>query len=144
MGKQEDEERLIDPQWLLRARQRRIKFAVYVIVFFGVLSVIAWVALPFVKEKAEKINQELGSNVGRVEKDKRENAQQILSWVSWFRGFWLVIAIGCGAAILLAMTGKIDSLLPILIFAVFVVGAGAAVFTIYIFWLPTRTVLDNM
>ena len=140
----EKEEEFIDPGWLRRARARRGQFAVYVIILFGVLSGIAWVALPFVKKEAEKINQELGSNVGRIEKEKRENADQILSWVGWFRAFWLVIAIGCGAAILLAMTGKIDTFVPILNIAVLLIGVGAIAFTVYIFWLPTRSVLENM
>ena len=141
---EEDEEDLIDPGWLRRARARRVKFCIYVIVMFGVLSGIAWVALPMVHKQAEKINKELGSNVGGVEKEKRAQADEIIKWVNWFRFFWVFIAIGCVAAISLAFTGKIDGLVPILNLLVLAVGVGAIVFTVYIFWLPTRIVLENM
>lgn len=132
------EDKLIDPAWLVKARVDRKKFAIRVVIVFLILSVLAWWALPNLTARADEVSK-------MVRKATVPGQVKMLVWLAgWFKALWVAISIGCGAAILLAFTGKIDSLIPVLSMAVLLVGAGAIALTFYVFYAPTLIVLEGL
>jgi hypothetical protein len=136
------EDKLIDPGWLVKARKDRKRFALRVLLVFGILSVLAWWALPRLEEQVTQV---------AVLKAKKMPSGAVpwavgllASSAGLFKGFWVAIAIGCGAAIVLAMTGKVDTLLPVFNIGVLLVGAGAIALTFYVFYAPTLIVLEGL
>ena len=132
------EDQLIDPAWLVKARQDRKKFALRVVLVFVILSILAWWALPNLTARAEQV-----AKVSR--KATLPGHVQTLLWLAgWFKAIWVALAIGCGAAIVLAFTGKIDTLVPVLSMVVLLVGAGALGLTFYVFYAPTLILLEGI
>src|SRR5688572_4313346 len=97
------EDRLIDPAWLVKARQARKSFAVRVAIVFGILSVLAWWALP--RLEARKAVFEQARLLVKADAPEAPLPVKILVVSAGaFRVFWAGIAIGCGVAVLLAFT----------------------------------------
>jgi hypothetical protein len=136
------EDKLIDPGWLVKARKDRKRFALRVLLVFGILSVLAWWALPRLEEQVAQVAALKAKKMpsGGVPWAVGLLAQS----AGLFKGFWVAIAIGCGAAIVLAMTGKVDTLLPVFNIGVLLVGAGAIALTFYVFYAPTLIVLEGL
>jgi hypothetical protein len=137
------EDRLIDPSWLVKARQARKRFAIRVALVFGILSVLAWWALPRLEERKAVFD-----NARRLIKKESPEAplpvKILVLSAGVFKVFWAGIAIGCGAAILLAFTGKIDTFVPTLNLVVLLVGAGALALTFYVFYAPALLALEAL
>jgi hypothetical protein len=137
------EDRLIDPAWLVKARQARKSFAVRVAIVFGILSVLAWWALPRLEER-----KAVFENARRlIQKESPEAplpVKVLVHSAGVFKVFWGGIAIGCGAAVLLAFTGKIDTFVPMLNLAVLLVGAAALALTFYVFYAPALLALEAL
>ena len=132
------EDKLIDPAWLIKARQDRKKFALRVVIVFAILSILAWWALPNLTARAEEVSR-------MTRKASVPGHIQTLLWLAgWFKVLWGAIAIGCGAAVVLAFTGKIDTLIPVFSMAVLLVGAGAVGLTFYVFYAPTLILLEGI
>ena len=137
------EDRLIDPAWLVNARRARRTFAVRVAIVFGILSILAWWALPRLEER--KAVFETARLRARSNAPGAPLPVRILALSTGvFKVFWAGIAIGCGAAVLLAFTGKIDTLLPAVNFIVLVIGAAALALTFYVFYAPAFLALDAL
>jgi hypothetical protein len=136
-----DERQLIDPAWLVKARKDRKAFAVRVLIVFSVLSILAWWALPRLESQYGEFSR---SAMRKVSHSGTEPASiRLLSGLAgWFKVLWVAIAIGCGAGVLLAFTGKIDTLVPVLNIAVLLLGAGALGLTFYVFYAPTLLALE--
>jgi len=138
------EEKLIDPAWLVKARKNRKHFALRVLLVFGILSVLAWWALP----RLETQHLEITRSLVMKKKDPASGAPTTVRILAEsagiFKAFWVVIAIGCGAAVVIALTGKIDTLLPVFNIGVLLVGAGAIALTFYVFYAPTLLVLESL
>lgn len=131
------EEKFIDPQWLIRARKNRWKFVVSVVALFLLCTVLAFWVLPKMTALAREVALE-----GRGRAPAAE-VTQVLRLAGLFKLFWAAIALGCGAGILLALTGKIDNLLPVLNFVLLLVGVGAVAFTFYVYYTPALTLLEG-
>ena len=142
------EEKLIDPGWLIKARQRRKTFVLQLAVVFVLLTVLAWWILPTFAGKVEEIRKAVPVARGGKAKAEGEKlpamASLLISCVGVFKVFWAGIAIGCGAAGLLALTGKIDTLLPVLNWVVLAVGLGTVVLSFYILFLPMLTMVQRV
>lgn len=140
------EEKLIDPGWLIKARRRRTLFVVQLAVVFVLLTLLAWWILPTFSDKVEEIRKAVPS--ARAGKGKTQDLPSmvslLLSSVGLFKVFWAGIAIGCGAAGLLALTGKIDTLVPLLNWIVLAVGLGAVVLSFYVLFLPALTLVQRL
>ena len=138
------EDKLIDPAWLVKARVDRRKFAMRVAVVFLILSILAWWALP----RLETQHQVFSHALAQKKAPKTTAAPGVVSMLAGmagvFKGFWVAIAIGCGAAVALAFTGKIDSLIPVLNIAVLLLGAGGVALTFYVFYAPTLIALEGL
>ncbi len=132
------EDKLIDPAWLVKARVDRKKFAVRVVIVFAILSILAWWALPNLTVRATEVAKisRKASIPGHV--------QVLLGLAGWFKALWAAIAIGCGVAIGLAFTGKIDSLIPVLSIGVLLLGAGAIGLTFYVFYAPMLILVEGI
>ena len=135
------EDKLIDPSWLVKARKDRKKFAMRVLIVFGVLSILAWWALP---RLAEQYDQVASIHVKKGPPKTSGFVHFLATASGVFKGFWVAIAIGCAAAVVLAFTGKIDSLVPVLNIAVLLVGAGALGLTFYVFYAPTLIMIEGL
>ena len=133
------EDKLIDPAWLIKARKDRKKFAMRVLLVFGILTVLAWWALPRLAEQHEQV---IKLHVKKSPPKIPVTIDLLASMSGVFKAFWVAIAIGCGAAVVLAFTGKIDTLVPVLNIAVLLVGAGAIAVTFYVFYAPTLLMLE--
>jgi hypothetical protein len=131
------EEKLITPQWLMIARRRRRKFIVSVVCLFGICTLLAFWALPTLVEKGNQVIKEAGHGV------LPGNVKVMLFIASWFRVFWVMIALGCGGGILAALTGKIDNQHPLLNVLLLAGGLAAVGFTLYVFYLPAQILLQN-
>ncbi len=135
------EDKLIDPAWLVKARKDRKKFAMRVLLVFGILSVLAWWALPRLSEEHDKV-------IKMASKKNPPKVPGVISLLATgsglFKAFWVAIAIGCAAAVVLAFTGKIDTLVPVLNIAVLLVGAGAIALTFYVFYAPTLMMIEGL
>lgn len=137
------EDRLIDPSWLVKARQTRKSFAIRVALVFGVLSVLAWWALP--RLEAQKSVFEKARLLVKSKTPEAPLPVRVLALSAGvFKVFWVAIAVGCGAAVLLGFTGKIDTLLPTLNLIVLLVGAAALALTFYAFYAPTLMLLEKV
>jgi hypothetical protein len=134
------EEKLIDPAWLVKARRDRKRFAARVVLVFSILSILAWWALPRLEEQHRQVKAQ--GLAKRVPGEVPTRVGLLVGMAGWFKVLWGAIAIGCAAAILLALTGKIDTLVPVLNMAVLLVGAGALGLTFYVFYAPTLLVLE--
>ena len=130
----EEEKELITPQWLIQARKQRVRFILTVIGFFVVLTVLVFLALP----RLHELIQEEGGKA-----PLRDHVALLSEGASMFKIFFIFIAAGCGGAIFMALTGKIDSLLsvlsPILLFATIAAVAG----TIYVFAMPLFSLVES-
>jgi len=137
------EDRLIDPAWLVKARRDRRRFAVRVVLVFAVLSILAWWALPRLEARHNVLEgvRLPGRTVGAP---AAPTAVTLLAKSAGvFKVFWVAIAAGCGIAMLLGFTGKIDNLVPVLNLVLLLVGAGAAALTIYVFYAPTLLLIKG-
>jgi hypothetical protein len=135
------EDRLIDPAWLVTARKNRKAFALRVAIVFGILSVLAWWALPRLQERhaiLEKVRL-------TARKDSAPPAPALVTALAVsagvFKVFWVGIVLGCAAGVLLGFTGKIDTLLPLLNFILLLVAAAALALTFYVFYAPALLLL---
>jgi hypothetical protein len=136
------EDKLIDPAWLVKARKDRKRFSVRVVLVFAILSVLAWWALPRLEDQVARVTS-LHSK--RMPERNIPGAVHLLaSSAGLFKAFWGVIALGCAAAIILALAGKIDTLLPVLNIGVLLMGAAAIGLTFYVFYAPTLLVLEGL
>ena len=142
------EERLIDPGWLIKARQRRKTLVAQLAVVFVLLTVLAWWILPTFRDRIEDIRKAVPVARGGKAKAEAEKlpalASLLISCVGVFKVFWVGIAVGCGAGGLLALTGKIDTLVPLLNWIVLAVGLGAVALSFYVLYLPTLTLLQRV
>ena len=138
------EDKLIDPGWLVKARRDRKHFAMRVLVIFAVLSILAWWALP----RLETNHTEIVRSLVQKKKDPTSGAslpiRLLAEGAGLFKVFWVAVAIGCGVGVLLAFTGKIDTLLPVLNIGVLLVGVAAVALTIYVFYAPTLLMLEGV
>lgn len=133
MSRENDD--LVTPQWLVVARRNRRRFIFSLLTVFAILTVLAWWGLPRLSQLAAEVAQQGGGAPLPAH-------VKIIAWLgSWFRIFWVMIAIGCAAALVIALTGKIDTLLPLLSGILLVAGFAAVGFTIYVFYLPTLSLL---
>ena len=141
-----EERPLIDPQWLIQARRRRVMFVGRLAVVFLLLTLLAWWILPMIRDK---VGDPAKLTAVRVVKGKPQQPQLstfaslLLGGVGVFKVFWVGIAIGCGAAALLALTGRIDTLVPILNWVLLAVGLATVALTFYVFYLPMTTLLQQ-
>jgi hypothetical protein len=135
------EEKLIDPTWLVKARKDRKKFAMRVLIIFGILSILAWWALPRLADQYEQVTR---MNTRKLPPKTSTFVGFLASASGVFKAFWVAIAIGCAAAVLLAFTGKIDTLVPVLNIVVLLVGAGAIALTFYVFYAPTVIMIEGL
>ncbi len=134
------EEKLIDPQWLREARQRRGQFILRVGLVFLVLSILAWWALPRLLATAEEVNRAVGGKGSAL-----PGPVALLVWAAgWFKALWAVIGLGCAGAVLLALTGKIDTLLHVMNMAVLLVGVAAVALTFYVFYAPVLIAIEKL
>lgn len=139
------EDKLIDPAWLVNARKNRRAFALRIALVFGVLSVLAWWALPRLEERHAVLEKaRISIRSGQKPKEAPLVVRLLAASSGAFKVFWAAIAIGCGAAVLLGFTGKIDTLIPLLNFALLLVGAAALGATFYVFYAPTLLILDSL
>jgi len=137
------EDRLIDPSWLVKARRDRRRFAVRVVIIFAVLSILAWWALPRL-EAQHRVLEGVRLPGRNVRAPAPPTAVTLLAKSAGiFKVFWVGIAVGCGIAILLAFTGKIDGLVPVFNLALLIAGAGAVALTIYVFYAPTLLLIKS-
>jgi hypothetical protein len=140
------EDRLIDPQWLIQARRRRKLFVVRLAVVFLLLTVLAWWVLPSARDRVAEVRKAVST--GRAGKAKAEElpavASLLLAGVGVFKVFWVGIAIGCAAAALLALTGKIDTLVPALNWGLLAVGLAAVALSFFVFYLPTLAAIRRL
>jgi hypothetical protein len=137
------EDRMIDPAWLVKARRDRSRFAVRVIIVFAVLSILAWWALPRLEQQHRILE---GTRIpGRTISAPAPPAAVALLAKSagFFKVFWVGVAAGCGIAVLLGFTGKIDTLLPVFNLVLLLAGAGAVALTIYVFYAPTLLLIKG-
>ncbi len=119
------EDKLLPPQWLMVARRNRKRFLGLVLLLLALCTILAFLAL------ASTAGRLAVRNIGGVE-ELPFSSKTIVWLASWFRVFWVVIAAGCGAAILLALAGKIDSLVPALNIVLFLANLAALAFLLYI------------
>jgi hypothetical protein len=141
-----EERPLIDPQWLIQARRRRFMFVGRLAVVFVLLTLLAWWILPTIRDKVGDLGKAPAVRVGKGKAQQPQLstfASILLGGVGVFKVFWVGIAIGCGAAALLALTGKIDSLVPILNWVLLAVGLATVALTFYVFYLPMTTLLGQ-
>lgn len=138
------EDKLIDPAWLVKARKDRKHFACRVVLVFGVLSVLAWWALPMLEGRHADVIKTLAAKKKATSPSVPAPVKILLWMEGWFKALWVAIGIGCAVAILVALTGKIDTLLPVLNIAVLLIGAGAVGLTIYVFYAPTLIQLEGI
>ena len=139
------EDRLIDPAWLVQARRNRKAFAFRVALVFGVLSVLAWWALPRLEAQHGLLEKARLTWKGDKKPPPAPTVVSILvASAGAFKVFWAAIAVGCGAAVLLGFTGKFDALLPTLNLVLLLVGAAALAATFYVFYAPTLLLLDGL
>ncbi len=139
------EDKLIDPAWLVNARKNRRAFAIRIALVFGVLSVLAWWALPRLEERHAVLEKaRISIRAGQKPKEAPLVVRLLAASAGAFKVFWVGIAIGCGAAVLLGFTGKIDTLIPTLKFVLLLVGAAALGATFYVFYAPTLLILDSL
>jgi len=137
------EDRLIDPSWLVKARRDRRRFALRVALVFAVLSILAWWALPRLEAQHRTV-QEIRLPGRAVAAPAAPIVVKLLAKSSGlFKLFWVGIAVGCGLAVGLAFTGKIDNLVPIANLVLLLVGAGAVALTIYVFYAPTLLLIKG-
>jgi hypothetical protein len=138
------DEKLIDPAWLVRARKNRRTFVLRTAVVFSIISMLAWWALPRLEaEYCEFLRARLTQRTGRV------TAEPGLAWLlvsgaGAFRVFWGAIAVGCAVAVVLALTGKIDSFLPVLNLGMVVLGLAAVALTFYVYYAPTLLLAEKL
>lgn len=131
------DEKLIDPQWLIQARRNRHRFVLRVGVVFAILSVVAWWALPNFAGKANEAARAVG-------RGPLPGHLATLLWLAGgFKALWVAIALGCGAGLLLALSGKLDSLLPVLNVVVLVIGLAAVALTFYVFYAPALILIQG-
>jgi hypothetical protein len=139
------EDRLIDPGWLIQARRRRKMFVARLAVVFLLLTVLAWWILPTFRDRVAEIQRSMPTRRGKGKAEELPLAVSLLlNGVGAFKVFWVGIAIGCGAAALLALTGRIDSLVPVLNWALLAVGLATVAVTFYVFYLPTLSMLRSV
>ncbi len=138
-----EEQRLIDPQWLIQARRRRMMFIARLGAVFMLLTVLAWWVLPTIRDKMVDFDKAVPSLRGGKAKAQPlpAMASVLLNYVGVFKVFWVGIAIGCGAAAVLALTGKIDTLVPVLNWVLLAAGLATVALTFYVFYLPTLTLI---
>jgi hypothetical protein len=137
------EDRMIDPSWLVKARRDRRRFAVRVVIIFGVLSILAWWALPRL-ESQHKVLENVRLPGRNVSAPSAPAAVTLLAKSAGvFKVFWVAIAAGCAIAVLLGFTGKIDNLLPVFNLSLLLAGAGAVALTIYVFYAPTLLLIKG-
>lgn len=137
MAKREKDE-LITPQWLMQARKQRKRFILTVLGLFVVLTVLAFWALPRLNEVATQVQAEGG-------KAPLRSHVALLSWAaSWFKIIYTFVAIGCAAAVCLALTGQIDRLLPFLSPVLLVAAVAAVGFTVYVFAMPLFSLVQDV
>ena len=138
-----EEQRLIDPQWLIQARRRRMMFIARLAAVFMLLTVLAWWVLPTIRDKMAGFDKVAPSLRGGKAKAQPPPAMAsiLLNYVGVFKVFWVGIAIGCGAAAVLALTGKIDTLVPVLNWVLLAAGLATVALTFYVFYLPTLTLI---
>ena len=134
------EEKLISPQWLMEARKNRKKFILRVIVLFAICSVLAFWALPRLTSMAHEVIRAAGGGGGGLP----VHVKTLLWLASWFRVLWVGIAIGCGVALLLATTGKIDTLLPLFNILLLVAALAAVGFTLYVYHVPALSLMEGI
>lgn len=139
------EDRLIDPAWLVKARKDRKTFALRVALVFGVASMLAWWALPRLQERHAVLE--------KVRLTARRDAMppaaptlvKVLAYSAGvFKVFWAGIAIGCAAGILLAFTGKIDTLIPTLNLVLLLAAAAGLILAGYVLYAPALILLDGL
>ncbi len=141
------EDKPIDPLWLIQARRRRKMFVARLAVVFLLLTVLAWWILPSFRDRVTDLQKAIPAakaGKGGPSADLPGMVSLLLSCVGVFKVFWVGIAVGCGAAALLAMTGKIDTLVPLLNWIVLAVGLAAVALSFYVFYLPTLTMLHRL
>lgn len=128
---------LITPQWLMKARRDRARFVGLTVAVFLVLTALSFWALPRLQDAAAAVQKEGGGAPlkGHI---------ATLVWLAGvFRVAWYGIAMGCGAAILYALTGHMDGLLPVLSGLLLAVGLGAVAFTAWVFFVPFMSLLKQ-
>jgi hypothetical protein len=139
------EDKLIDPGWLIQARRRRKMFVARLAVVFLLLTVLAWWILPTFRDRVAEIQRSMPTRRGKEKAEEPPLAVSLLlTGVGAFKVFWVGIAVGCGAAALLALTGRIDSLVPVLNWALLAVGLATVGVTFYVFYLPTLSMLRSV
>ncbi len=137
MAEMREKDGLITPQWLITARKRRARFILRVAIVFALFSVLAFWAIPALVSKSNELIKEVGG--GKLP----AHVNLIVGMASAFKAFWVVISIGCGISVVLALVGKIDSLLPAANIILLLVAVGVIIFTFYVFILPL-TILTNI
>ena len=137
------EDKPIDPAWLVKARKDRKKFAARVVLVFAILSILAWWALPRLEETHGKMTQALVTKKSSHPWTEPLSIRFLMGLAGWFKALWVAIGIGCAAAIVVAFTGKVDTLLPVFNIAALLVGMGAVGLTIYVFYAPTLILLEG-
>lgn len=136
------EDKLIDPAWLVKARKDRKRFAARVVLVFAILTVLAWWALPQLESAHGKVAQ-MVTKKSTSPWSEPTSVRLLMGLAGWFKALWVAIGIGCAAAILVAFTGKIDTLLPVFNIAALLVGVGAVGLTIYVFYAPTLILIEG-
>ena len=147
MTDEKDKDRLIDPQWLIQARKRRRMFIGRLGMIFLLFTVMAWWVLPTFRERIQDIQKAVPATKGSKAKPAPELPAMVsvlVACVGMFKVFWGAIAIGCGAAALLTLTGKIDTLVPVLNWVLLAVGVAIVALCFYVFYLPSITLLDRL
>ncbi len=134
--KTREQDGVVTPQWLITARQRRKRFILALIGLFLVLTVLAFVALPFLEKEAVKASVEKGVRL-------KSHVGTLADLAGFFQVFWVFIAIGCGVMILLALTGRLDPIVRLMTGIMILAGVGAVAFTGYIFYLPLVSMVQK-
>ena len=141
MGKEREPDELLTPQWLRRARQNRVRFMYRIVLIFTVFSVLSWWALPRLDSQSREVKAKVEKKGKKL--DLPADVDLLLSLAGLFKVFWVGIAIGCGVAIALAMTGKIDTLIPLLNLILLLAGLAGVGFTLYVFYAPVRILIEG-
>jgi hypothetical protein len=137
------EDRLIDPAWLVKARLNRKRFALRVALVFGVLSVLAWWALPRLQERHAEL-EKLRFRAAKAPPPAPKVVRLLAASATAFKVFWVAIAIGCAAGVALGFTGKIDTLIPVLNLVLSLAAAAALAATFYVFYAPALMAFDAL
>lgn len=131
-----EQDGVVTPQWLITARKRRKKFILALTAVFLILTLLSFVALPMLEKAAIKAAVEDGVRL-------KKHVGLLADLAGTFQVLWVGIAIGCVVVILLVLTGKLDPMLRLSTAILILGGAGAVVFTGYVFYLPLVSMVQK-